>query len=233
MKSKKIPCWIAGLCLLVILTACGNNSSAGDVGNSSPQSSPREPAGQSDTETRNQKANAEDLSEVSQVYTFSLDGCEYSLPCRISEFLDNGWAPGSEYQDMVIDEVGTDSIFLSKRSGGAYVQLCLHVYNETSGTEIGDLFVGEISVNDGQGCELEMKGIKIGAAADEVAAVFAEKAVSVSEARDTNGRICRKYRFTDGNIDLMPGTYEYCEFIFDPEPEKLFQIVLSYYPVSA
>lgn len=176
--------------------------------------------------------NRDEITEVSEIYTFKLDGITYSLPCKVSDFIDNGWELGTEAAEFEKTKAaGTDSLVLFKKKNNNLIQLLIRVYACNKGVELQDLYVGEISVNEGQGIDIDLHGFTIGSDAEEAGTYYANKAVQTKENTDTNKRICKKYYFTEDNIMLMEDTYEYMEFVIEPDTQKVFQIILSYYPL--
>lgn len=175
---------------------------------------------------------AMDISkEISDIYTVSIDGIVYSLPCHVSDFIDNGWELSEQDENYVVDEIGVDTLWIHKKRDDQLIRLGLGVYSVEKGTAVKELQVGKISVNEGQGVDIDLSGIKIGSS-NELVKEFAEPlAVRASETVDTNGRICIKYHFSDEEkIKLVEDGTESIEFVLDPDTENVFLIIMQFYP---
>ena len=239
MSKHKIPALLMIMGLLgCLIMGCGDKGSAnGEIKSDTAQQVVSEPIDENEsneTELYSDKPVSFSIpSKISDIYKVTIDGCSYSLPCTVDEFISNGWELNEEYKNMVIDEVGEDSLIVSKKVDGEYIQLLLGVYSLRSGTSIEKLNVGKVSVNDGQEIDMKVSGITIGSSYDEVKESFETKATDLNEMPDTNGRICVKFHFTkDGEVELVKGFSEYIEFVIDPDTKSVFQIIMQFYPAG-
>lgn len=187
---------------------------------------------QDDTIKESREIVEKALAEMGSIYTVSIDGISYLMPATVGDFIANGWKLGKDYENIVVNETGIDSLFVHKDVDGQIIQLNLGVYCVKVGTSVEDLYVGKISVNDGQGVDINLSGISIGTPYSAVKKFAESSAVSTSEHTDTKGRICVRYHFVDdGKINLVEGGKEAIEFVIDPETETVYQIIIEFYPV--
>lgn len=179
---------------------------------------------------------SDEMKEISSIYSFKIDGEEYQLPCKLTDFIDNGWTLSSEeFEEFSSESADKDSCHLYKKTDKEYIPLILGVYVLSGGNHTEeDLYVGEVSVNEGQGVEMEMNGLEIGSDASLIDETFKDEIKDKKDLTDTNGRGVHKLHFlpNDTTLTLLGETYdEYAEFVIDKDTNKIFQIVLSYYPL--
>lgn len=122
-----------------------------------------------------------DLDPVSLIYTFTLNGDLYTLPCPVSDFTENGWDLGSGTLDA-----NTYARTVGFHNGGSeYVSFEVMNDTEEDGVELANLKVVSVKVTqsfvDVDGNEFEtLDGLHLGMTLDEVKALFGEPSTEKS-----------------------------------------------------
>ena len=128
-----------------------------------------------ETDESSVKAVEEETDSVSHIYTFTLNGDTYTLPCKVTSFTENGWDLGNGTLDA-----NTHARTIGYYEGGSeYVQF--EVMNDTdeNGVDLSDLTVVGVSVTqsfaDTEGYEFETAdGICPGMTIDEIKEIYDE-----------------------------------------------------------
>ena len=132
----------------------------------------------------------EETDPVSHIYTFTLNGDTYTLPCKVTDFTDNGWDLGSGTLDAST-YARTTGFY---KGGSEYV--IFEVLNDTeeNSVDLSELTVvaAEVTQNfmDVEGYEFETAdGIHLGMTIDEIKEIYGEPS------SENTSYIC--YRFQD------------------------------------
>ena len=116
-----------------------------------------------------------ELDPVSLIYTFTLNGDTYTLPCPVTDFTENGWDLGSGTLDA-----NTYARTVGFYNGGSeYVTFEVMNDTEEDGVELANLKVVSVKVEqsfvDVDGNEFEtLDGLRLGMTLDEVKALYGE-----------------------------------------------------------
>lgn len=123
----------------------------------------------------------EELDPVSRIYTFTLNGDTYTLPCRVTDFTENGWDLGGGTLDA-----NTYARTIGFHKGGSeYVTFEVMNDTEEDGVELAKLKVVSVKVEqsfaDADGNEFEtLDGLHLGMTLDEVKALYGEPSTEKS-----------------------------------------------------
>lgn len=123
----------------------------------------------------------EELDPVSRIYTFTLNGDTYTLPCRVTDFTENGWDLGGGTLDA-----NTYARTIGFHKGGSeYVTFEVMNDTEEDGVELAKLKVVSVKVEqsfaDAEGNEFEtLDGLHLGMTLDEVKALYGEPSTEKS-----------------------------------------------------
>ena len=121
------------------------------------------------------KVSAAEMDPVSRIYTFTLNGDTYTLPCPVTDFTENGWNLGSGTLDA-----NTYARTIGFHNGGSeYVTFEVMNGTEEDGVELTNLKVVSVKVTqsfvDVDGNEFEtLDGLHLGMTLDEVKALYGE-----------------------------------------------------------
>lgn len=119
--------------------------------------------------------DAAEVDPVSSIYTFTLNGDTYTLPCKVTDFTENGWNLGSGTLDA-----NTYARTIGYHKGGSeYVAFEVLNDTEEDGVEMANLKVVSVKVTqsfvDVEGNEfVTADGLRLGMTLDEVKALYGE-----------------------------------------------------------
>ena len=119
--------------------------------------------------------DAAEMDPVSRIYTFTLNGDTYTLPCKVTDFTENGWNLGSGTLDA-----NTYARTIGYHKGGSeYVAFEVLNDTEEDGVEMANLKVVSVKVTqsfvDVEGNEfVTADGLRLGMTLDEVKALYGE-----------------------------------------------------------
>lgn len=140
-------------------------------------------------------------SEISEIYTFTLEGKTFTLPCAASEFADAGWEPTTADLTVAAEYYWSAAAANGYKLAGTDKQVGLHLVN-TGGTEAGwkDCQVVGITVDGNSGVAFETAaGVKVGDAYADV-----QKAYGATSYDDNNfGTL--GYHFAAASDELKDG----------------------------
>ena len=141
----------------------------------------------------------EELDPVSQIYTFTLNGDTYTLPCTVAELTENGWNLGSGSLDantyaraMGCYEDGTETVIFEVAN-----------VTEEDGVDLSELVVVGVKVEqkflEVEGYEFEtFDGVKPGMKVDEVRELYGEPSFE----HETYWKYCFQDRYTPDSGEL-------------------------------
>ena len=121
------------------------------------------------------EVSAAEMDPVSRIYTFTLNGDTYTLPCQVTDFTENGWNLGSGTLDA-----NTYARTIGVHNGGSE-NVTFEVMNDTEedGVELANLKVVSVKVTksfvDVDGNDfVTADGLRPGMTVDEVKALYGE-----------------------------------------------------------
>ena len=121
------------------------------------------------------EVSAAEMDPVSRIYTFTLNGDTYTLPCQVTDFTENGWDLGSGTLDA-----NTYARTIGVHNGGSE-NVTFEVMNDTEedGVELANLKVVSVKVTksfvDVDGNDfVTADGLRPGMTVDEVKALYGE-----------------------------------------------------------
>ena len=124
-------------------------------------------------ETTEVSEDVAELDPVSRIYTFTLNGVTYTLPCQVTDFTENGWNLGSGTLDA-----NTYARTIGFHNGGSeYVTFEVMNDTEEDGVELANLKVVSVKVTqsfvDVDGNEfVTADGLHLGMTLDEVKELY-------------------------------------------------------------
>lgn len=127
------------------------------------------------------EVSAAEMDPVSLIYTFTLNGDTYTLPCKVTDFTENGWDLGGGTLDA-----NTYARTIGFHNGGSeYVSFEVMNDTEEDGVELANLKVVSVKVTqsfvDVDGNEFEtLDGLHLGMTLDEVKALYGEPSTEKS-----------------------------------------------------
>ena len=121
------------------------------------------------------ESTAEEMDPVSHIYTFTLNGDTYTLPCKVTDFTENGWDLGGGTLDA---NKYTRTIGFYK-GGSEYVTFEVLNDTEEDGVALAELKVVAVKVTqsfvDVEGNDfVTADGIRLGMTVDEVKECYGE-----------------------------------------------------------
>lgn len=122
-----------------------------------------------------------EMDPVSRIYTFTLNGDTYTLPCKVTDFTENGWNLGGGTLDAK-KYARTIGFY---KGGSEYVTFEVMNDTEEDGVELANLKVVSVKVEqnfaDAEGNEfVTADGLRLGMTLDEVKALYGEPSTEKS-----------------------------------------------------
>lgn len=122
-----------------------------------------------------------EMDPVSRIYTFTLNGDTYTLPCKVTDFTENGWDLGGGTLDA--NKYARTIGFY--KGGSEYVTFEVMNDTEEDGVELANLKVVSVKVEqnfaDAEGNEfVTADGLRLGMTLDEVKALYGEPSTEKS-----------------------------------------------------
>lgn len=148
----------------------------------------------------------EETDPVSRIYTFTLNGDTYTLPCKVTDLTENGWDLGSGTLDA--DSYARTIGYY--KGGSEYVSF--EVMNDTKedGVDLSELIVVSVKVTqsflDTEGYEFETAdGICPGMTLDEIKELYGEP--SSENSSYISYHFLERYETADGSLRGLGDAY--------------------------
>lgn len=185
MKKKFYVLFIA-VAMIFAMCACGG----------SPEAEPEEDQ-PSDAPAETVEVSPE-YAELAEYYVFELEGKEYSLPCPISDFTDNGWYVDPADLNFELEKDYISSVFVYTDSSKSKMAFSLILFNTSEETKAGEnCLVGKIELNPENSCT-SMTLKKAGVTVDVSSAEAAQQSMELlTEAYGTDDGVYNNYDADD------------------------------------
>ena len=160
---------------VIVFAMCG-------CGGSSDTSGQDEQAADTTQEEQSSDASQMSFAELAEHYAFELEGKDYSLPCPVSDFLDNGWYIEKEQLDSKLDPNNTLLVFVYPEEGSDMWAFYMDVGNFSDEAKaLSECIVSGITIESQRSCSsltLKKAGLKVDLSSTETAKKSADQLLS-------------------------------------------------------